>query len=176
MRSRSVRGAASERPTAPWRFAEIAMPVPGTASLDSIAASLRSDRSVATEHHREVIRLRALRPTELAGMPMHFGPRGTFHGQISRDEQGQSILWGSIEAPGAAPVSTLAIIGLAVAFALAGAALVAAGDLSAVLLLVVAAVALGVALVNHRLWRYLAGEDRRTLVEALERAVGPEPI
>lgn len=162
--------------TRPEPTARIAIPLRDEiASATELVASLNNapGGSVRAAIEGESIVIRLNEPTEWAGLPVHYSGRPTFRGSVERDEIGGIRLSGSVDQAAGPLLFNVILAGGAAFGALAGLLIITSGDLTGVILLVVAG-GIGVAArIGWTMQHTLSAADEDQLRRALAALSGP---
>ena len=122
---------------------------------------------VAAHLDGDALVVRPRRQPMVAGMPVYYSGRPEFRGRLTRDDNGQPILSGSVQQSDLLVVFTV-IGGVFAAFiALIGSALITSGDLSGVVVVLFAAV-FGIAIFATAVMQgRLSTKDEQTIMAAI---------
>lgn len=114
------------------------------------------------------IRIEGAKPVEWAGVPVYYGPRPRFEGQLAQGATGERALVGwIIRSDGAQSFAVFGCLIAGFAFA-AGLLVVAGGDTTGFISIVASFVIAGAMVATWRLQQRLSDADARTIVESLE--------
>ena len=123
---------------------------------------------VAADQVDDMILVRPVRQPLLAGIPAYYSSRPIFRGRVDREPGGRVVLHGAVERADLLPISN--VIGLLfVAFvSMIGIALLRSGDLSGIVAILVAVVAVIALLVQSLLNARLSDQDEHMILAALK--------
>jgi hypothetical protein len=140
---------------------------PGLDERSVVARLNDADGLVAARLDGDALVIRPRRQPMVAGMPVYYSGRPEFRGRLTRDDNGQPILSGSVQQSDLLVVFTVVGGVCATFIALIGSALIASGDLSGVVVVLFAAV-FGVALLGTAVMQgRLSTKDEQSIMTAI---------
>jgi hypothetical protein len=147
---------------------------PALSSSESVVGRLNeATTDVVAIMDRDTLVIRPKSQLLVAGMPVYYGRRPEFSGQVVRDDSGSLILAGAIKQSDLPAMVNIVGALFAAFIAMVGAATLLAGDSAGIVSLAFAALAGLAVLASHLMIRRLSGIDEQTIQAAL-RAISAE--